>query len=412
MSPDETKPNDASDGRPHVDPPVRGQLLLVDDEEEILGALRRQFRRRYDVHTAASAGEGLEILYRHPIHVIISDQRMPGMTGDAFYSKVRSDYPDAIRLLLTGYSDIGAVIRAINEGSVYRYITKPWDPAELDATVDQAFERFGLIVQNRQLVADLQDANEHLEARVVERTSALQEANERLQSLNEQKDGFLGMAAHDLRNPLGNVLGYAQLLRAETILDDGGATRAVQAIERSARRMLHLVDDLLDIAKIERGKIELRVEDVDVPKFLSSIEELNAPIARAKRIELVTKLGPDVTTWGFDPLRLEQVINNLITNAIKFSFPETEVRLEAQVLDGDLELAVVDHGQGIPESELEGVFGEFSLTSTQSTAGEKGSGLGLAICRRIVALHGGAIAVQSEVDVGSRFSVRLPGETS
>jgi len=325
---------------------------------------------------------------------------------------VRSDYPDAIRLLLTGYSDIGAVIRAINEGSVYRYITKPWDPAELDATVDQAFERFGLIVQNRQLVADLQDANEHLEARVVERTSALQEANERLQSLNEQKDGFLGMAAHDLRNPLGNVLGYAQLLRAETILDDGGATRAVQAIERSARRMLHLVDDLLDIAKIERGKIELRVEDVDVPKFLSSIEELNAPIARAKRIELVTKLGPDVTTWGFDPLRLEQVINNLITNAIKFSFPETEVRLEAQVLDGDLELAVVDHGQGIPESELEGVFGEFSLTSTQSTAGEKGSGLGLAICRRIVALHGGAIAVQSEVDVGSRFSVRLPGETS
>ncbi len=387
---------------------LRGQLLVIDDEEEVVNALRRQFRRKYDVYTAVNGAAGLEVMFQRPIHVIISDQRMPGMTGAEFYHRVRNEYPDAIRLLLTGYADIEAVIEAINAGSVYRYITKPWDPVELEATVDQAFETYGLIVQNRVLMVDLWEANERLEERVTQRTAELQQANERLQVLNEQKDRFLGMAAHDLRNPLGSVSAYARLLQQPELLDAAASRTAVLAIDAAAQRMLRLVDELLDIAQIETGTVELALEEVALADYLESMLTLNRPIGSIKGIALSAKLEAGLATWRFDPSRTAQVLDNLVSNAFKFSFPGTEVRLSARVVDDALEFSVADQGQGIPEAELGQVFGEFCQTSTRSTAGERGAGLGLAICRRIVELHGGDLSVTSEVGTGSCFSFRLP----
>lgn len=122
-----------------------------------------------------------------PIYVIISDQRMPGITGAEFFGKIKTEFPDAMRLLLTGYADIHAVIAAINDGNIFRYIPKPWDPVELETIVREAFQRCALIIQNRRLVQELRDTNALLEQRVAERTTELADMNDRLKALNTQR---------------------------------------------------------------------------------------------------------------------------------------------------------------------------------------------------------------------------------
>ena len=127
-------------------------LLIVDDEVEITKSIARQFRRKYNVYSATSATNAISIMEKEHIQVILSDQRMPEMTGVDFFGAIKDKYPDALKLLLTGYSDIEAVIGAINEGQVFRYITKPWNPEELDSIVNEAFEKYELITNNRRLM--------------------------------------------------------------------------------------------------------------------------------------------------------------------------------------------------------------------------------------------------------------------
>lgn len=130
-------------------------ILLVDDEPEILFSLRGFLRRDFDIHTAESGGEAIEILKQHPIHVIMTDQRMPDMTGVQLLHRVAGDYPEAIRMVFTGYADIKAVIDAVNEGHIYRYITKPWDPDELLSLLRQACSAYDRVVEHRHLLSDL-----------------------------------------------------------------------------------------------------------------------------------------------------------------------------------------------------------------------------------------------------------------
>jgi len=132
-------------------------ILLVDDEPEILFSLRGLLRREFDLHTATSGAEALEVLHRHPVHVIMSDQRMPEMTGVELLRRVRGECPEAIRIVFTGYADIKAVIDAINQGQIYRYLTKPWDPDELIAVLHQACEHYDRLAQRRRLLGDVRE---------------------------------------------------------------------------------------------------------------------------------------------------------------------------------------------------------------------------------------------------------------
>lgn len=155
-------------------------ILYVDDEEDNLTVFNSAFRRDYEVHLATSGAEGLEILKKHEIQVIITDQRMPEMTGIQFLEKIIPDYPDCIRMILTGFSDIEAIIQAINTGRVYRYITKPWSKEELKINIDKALETFHLREQNRKLIEDLKEANQTLEQKVVERTQKIEAQNKEI----------------------------------------------------------------------------------------------------------------------------------------------------------------------------------------------------------------------------------------
>jgi signal transduction histidine kinase len=387
----------------------RGALLVIDDEEEILKALSRQFRRRYDIYTATSADEGLRVMTETPIQVIISDQRMPGMNGVEFFNRVKANFPDAIRLLLTGYADIQAVIAAINDGNVFRYIPKPWDPVELDTIVTEAFQRYRLIVENRLLLIELQRANASLEKRVEARTAELAEANARLQAIDTQKDMFLGTAAHDLRTPITIIRGYTDLL-LDPRTSGESAREFVELIRDTAQEMLDLLNSLLDITAIQSGKVMLQPDIVDVYAFIGRVVKLNRRMGEQKSIALLTNVADGLPHFMFDRSRIEQVMNNLISNAFKFSHSETRVIVGARLVnDGEyLEFDVVDEGQGIPPDELDKLFTAFQKVSPKPTGSERSTGLGLSICKRLVELHYGVIGVESAVGAGSRFWFRLP----
>mgnify|MGYP002795037581 CR=1 FL=1 len=374
-------------------------LLVIDDEPAILSSLRRQFRKNYQVHIANSAEEGMELMKAHPIQVIISDQRMPGMNGSDFFDQVKHDFPDATRLLLTGYADIQAVIEAINDGNIYRYITKPWDPTELDTIVREAYERHNLIVHNKKLMDQLQEANQTLENRVKKRTAELRK-------INKEKDYMIGIVAHDLRGPLGNIKTCYDLI-TDDLSDTTSVKQYLDIIDEVVEKSLHLINDLLDVSAIETGQLVLEKNEVPLEGFLEKVIRLNKRTAENKGIKLELLYdGPN--SWVFDSQRIEQVLDNLLGNAFKYSHKNTKVKLVVKSEKGLLKFQVIDQGQGIQEEYMSKLFSAFQKTSTLPTGSEQSNGLGLSICKRIVELHGGVIEAESKYGEGSTFSFSLP----
>ena len=192
---------------------ARLTVLVVDDEENIRSSLRRLLRGEFNVLTAASGDAALEqAAALDQAQIILTDQRMAGLTGTAFLDRARHQYPDAIPIILTGYADLELAIAAINNGQLYRYLVKPWNPDELLATLREAGAKYQLIRKNQQLLQDLTAANAHLEARVETRTAELAAANARLRELNQLKDDFLAITSHDLRSPLSSIQMAAEVL--------------------------------------------------------------------------------------------------------------------------------------------------------------------------------------------------------
>ena len=237
----------------------------------------------------------------------------------------------------------------------------------------------------------------------------LAKKNAELARLNDQKNQFLGIAAHDLRNPLDVILTYSRFLL------DAAAPRLtreqvefVHTIRSSSEFMLRLVNDLLDISRIEAGKLQLDLEPVDLAALLRRNAALNRVLAERKSIHLLLFEEAEVPPFALDASKIEQVLNNLIGNAIKFSPPGGLVEVRLARAGPEAVVSVADTGPGIPAAEREQLFRPFGKTSAKGTAGEKGAGLGLAIVQKIVLGHGGRIWVESEPGRGSTFYVALP----
>ena len=384
-------------------------LLVVDDEASVLASIVELFHGRYHVLTAPNADQALEQLRQDSVAVVMADQRMPRISGSELLARIATLAPDVTRILMTGHADLEAVMYAINKGKIYYYVAKPWQANELEAVVEKAFEHHELLRERRRLIAELRQANSDLEAKVQARTQELLEKNAALEAMNTLKNEFLGMAAHDLRSPIGNIQSLAELmLESGAEMDRQESLELVTMICTMSRSMMTLLDDLLDIAAIESGKIELRRTPVAMVPYLAEIVSYHRLLAEHKRIRLVTKIAKGLPMAFFDKERIQQVLNNLLSNAIKFSPPHTVVTLEAYPMGAGIELAVMDQGQGIRPEERHRLFGAFQRLSTKPTAGERSTGLGLTICKKIVELHGGTIGVESEVGRGSRFSFVLP----
>lgn len=236
--------------------------------------------------------------------------------------------------------------------------------------------------------------------------------NKELDELNKLKNEFLGIAAHDLRSPLSVIIGYSQYVLEETkgILSDDHQYM-IDAILTSSKFMLQLLNDLLDVSAIESGKLNLNLDKINLVNIVKRNVELNNVISQKKNISICLNTHPSIPDIVCDGGKIEQVLNNLIGNAVKFSMPGTAIRVGIRKAEAEVVVSVADQGPGIPDAELGKLFKPFVTTSVQSTAGEKSTGLGLSIVRNLVLGHKGKIWVESKLGEGSTFYFSLPANS-
>lgn len=230
-------------------------------------------------------------------------------------------------------------------------------------------------------------------------------AERQLRELNEVKDRFLGIAAHDLRNPLAALRGMCELLQMD--LGEAQRREMLQVMHETADGMLQLVTDLLDVAVIESGKLDIRAKPANLARLVRGRIRLLAVSAQAKQISIETRLDA-VDDSMLDVDRFAQVVDNIIGNAVKFSPPGSTVHVTVRAAGDRQELSVRDQGPGLSDADRARLFGAFEKLSARPTAGEKSTGLGLAIVKKIVDAHGGTIEVASAPGSGAEFRISLP----
>lgn len=240
-------------------------------------------------------------------------------------------------------------------------------------------------------------------------TRQLQKQNIQLEQLNSLKNQFLGMAAHDLRNPIASILMFSDFVLDTQEQELSNELKEIlQMIRTSSEFMLKLLEELLDVVKIESGKLELKMERVNIEDFLRKSVRFNQIIAAHKEIRILLNIPHPIPDLYIDPVKMEQVVNNLISNAIKYSFNNTIVTVSAFSTGKEAMISIQDQGQGIPANELDKIFTPFAKISVMATGGEKSTGLGLSIVKKIITGHMGRIWVESKVGTGSVFHFTLP----
>ncbi len=242
--------------------------------------------------------------------------------------------------------------------------------------------------------------------------AGLHASNVELERAGRVKSAFLASMSHELRTPLNSILGFSQLLLETPAFaeDSDRRTRYLGNINTSGRHLLNLINDILDLSKIEAGKFELRLERCEVSSLAAPALSMVEPLAAAKQIELQSDIQPGIEVVA-DGGRIKQVLINLLSNAVKFTPDGGRVRLTAAVAEGTALIQVVDTGIGIPREDRDRIFEDFQQIQSSRTQGMEGTGLGLALARRFVELHGGSIKVDSDIGRGSTFTVSLPMHT-
>lgn len=391
-------------------------VLVIEDNPEMNQFITGILAREYRTATAHNGEEGLEqALALHP-DLILSDVMMPQMSGDQFVRQVRT-YPEldsAPIILLTAKADDELRVRLLQEGA-QDYLMKPFWVEELRARVRNliAIKRVRDLLQ-QELASQSQDLDALVQEVSLRRRElqiaieALQRQAEELEEANRLKDEFLAIVSHELRTPLNAVLLGAQILRNRKS-NESTMARALETIERNAKLQIQLIENLLDISRLIRGKLLLDKRPVPLKPLVEVTIHAVQATADAKAIQLESVLDSSVGLVSGDPDRLQQIVESLLNNAIKFT-PKggrVDIRLDRQ--DDNARIQVSDTGIGIRAEFLPHVFDYFRQADSSTTRAHGGLGLGLAIVRQLVQLHDGTIQVESPGDgQGTTFTVTLP----
>jgi PAS domain S-box-containing protein len=371
----------APDGIVEVD--GTGRIVLVNSQAERLFGYRRE----------ELLGKPVEVLMperfreRHPIHRV----------GYCAHSVIR---PMGSGLDLRALRADGTEFAVDINLSPFKGETGPGVICVIRDVTDRKAveEQIKMLNQSlEQRTRDLAVTNTELEIR-----------NRDVEKANRLKSNFLATMSHELRTPLNSIIGFSDLLAEQTA---GPLTqkqdRFVGHIKESSRHLLALIDDILDLSKIEAGRLELKYESFPISVATAEVLSTVRPLAAAKRIKLEIDLGAGLSIYA-DRVRLKQVLYNLLTNAIKFTPQEGRVRLVAKSEKSLLCVSVVDTGIGIPRAEQESIFEAFHQLPAPTQGVRDGTGLGLSITKHLVEQHGGKICVESEPGMGSRFEFTLP----
>jgi signal transduction histidine kinase len=379
-------------------------LLVVDDEPDLVHSVQDLLRFDYRVLGATRAADGLKIMDKEEVHIVMTDQRMPEMTGVEFLKKLRQSHPEVVRLLFTAYADIKAVIDAINQGSVYRYIPKPFDPQELQTVLKQAVEYYDLVAERRELLAQLQTKNRELES-----------ANVELREANDLKKAFIKVASHELRTPLTIVMGLSDLGR-QTPDVPPQVNEWLGRINVASARLNDRVDLMIKLLLADRFERPLLRAPAALANLIhAAAADVNIFIAQRQQT-LEVDIPADLGTISVEEDKIRDTVFQLLINAIKFTPDGGTICVSAKRLaDGGAEIQVSDTGVGIDPASLahifEPFFTRFDVSRHASGVCEfdrRGLGLGLSLVKAFVELHGGRVKVDSEVNRGTTFTITLP----
>jgi signal transduction histidine kinase len=355
--------------------PEKIKVLYVDDEANNLLAFQASFRRTFDILTANSAAEGMNVLNDHSVDVIVADQRMPHSTGVEFFNIVRKSHPDPIRILLTGYTDVDAIVDAINKGQIFRYIKKPWDELELETAIKNAYDLYLTRKQLKNKVAELEKTNDEL-------------------------NRFVYSTSHDLRSPLSSVQGIINLAKMEGSVQD--PNNYLGMIETCVNRMDSFILKVIEYYK------SIRVDDehayIDFNALLNECIDLCR--MQNTKIDFILNVNQPVDFYG-DIFRMSVIMNNLISNAVKYqnpNEPNPQVNLLVEVSEKQAMITIRDNGIGILEEHLNNVFKMFFRSNYTVT----GLGIGLYIVKEALTRIGGEIVVDSKHGEGTTFKVSIP----
>jgi signal transduction histidine kinase len=373
------------------------RMLIVDDEPALLNILSKLFSEFYDVRVASSGEAALELIDDFQPEVIIADQRMPGMSGAEFLAQTSRMLPKTVRIVLTGYTDLHDIVESINIGHVYLFLTKPWETQELLDAVKTAFDYYDVVTQNAEL------------KRAIVRYET---ANGELQELHAEKDELMNIVAHDLKNPIHQIIGLAQMMKDPSFdLAQEQYHEFSRQIHASAERMYDMVDSLLNMRAIENGAIKATIIPLSLAAVAKSALSDYRQRAEAKSIALHynSLLGDDKAMVQADESFVYQVVDNLVSNAIKYSPNGSAVHLLlSQDEPAYYRLEVRDEGPGLTHDDQKHLFSKFARLSARPTGGESSTGLGLSIAKRMMDLMHGKLWCESTAGQGATFIMELP----
>lgn len=352
-------------------------VLYVDDEANNLFLFNSTFRNSYNVLTAQSAAEGLALLRDRHVQVVISDQRMPEVTGVQLLEQIKELYPDTIRIILTAYTDAEEIIEAINRGGIFYFVRKPYDKSELKALITRSLSFYNLRARNKELIKRLFSAINELET-------------------------FYYRASHDIRGPIASQLGLIMLAKAEN--DPAEMEKYLLMLEASIQKLdqtLRKIESIKEVSDTPDEKIRFDVDDL-----LQEIHDVLADELNDKGIAVRYHVQPEAKVFEGNRSLFRTLFENLLENSIHFSDSAKAKRfIDVSVTkDSQFRFEVTDNGVGIEQSKVDNIFQAFYRGHQLSN----GNGLGLYIVKKTVDAYGGTIKVTSEEGVGTKVSITFP----
>ncbi len=365
------------------------KVLVVDDEQSVATTIKAILELDGSDVTAVTSGkEALTQIREHEFDVVLTDLRLDDLDGIEVLHETQKLWPDTVAIMLTGYASLESAVAALR-GGAYDYLIKPSDVDELRATIGRALER------------------RRLRQRLVE-----------LEQLDRLKTQFLSMASHELRTPLTAVSGFMQIARRRMSRLSGAtdvpepwraeAQRADATLEmanRQSKKLARLIDELLDVSRLQQGRVEMRLAEVDLADVVREVAERMQILSKGNQIE--TKIAGTAPIVA-DRDRIEQVLENLVGNAFKYSPENGRVELSLHASGVNATVSVRDEGIGVAPGEVEKIFGLFYRSPDPRADHVGGLGLGLYISREIVARHHGRLWAERNAGAGTTFHVTLP----
>jgi two-component system, sensor histidine kinase and response regulator len=355
------------------------KILYVDDEQNNLIAFFSYFRKEYEVYTALSAAIANDLLRKTEMNIIVSDQRMPGTTGVEFLEQTIHAQPNAVRILITGQSDLEVVVEAINRGQIAKYVQKPWDWEKLSLTIENCVLKY-------------------------KSQTELQHKNKELQNANEKLNRLLFILSHDLRAPLMSILGIVHL--AKTNKDALTEENYLNLIEKCILKLDGFVKNIITYYK--NSSVDHANEQIDFTKLVNDV--FTALSNQDRNVTFQSDIQQKDVFFG-DPFRMSIIFNNIVSNAIKYQNPDANhnsVNVKILADKNCANVSISDNGIGISHEHIDNIFNLFFRVNNSKE--KDGTGIGLYIVKEALEKIGGTINVVSTPNMGTSFNMIIPNK--